>query len=272
MKRRNMLQAFAGTAVAGALLRPDMQAIAQTSKDTLVFGQSTAVLTLDPAQGAFTGYPAGYEAALCIYDRLMDFDAHMNIVPQLAESFTFAPDLLTATLKMRAGAKFHDGTPVDSAAAKVNLERLMDKARNPTNRPLWDPLASVDTPDARTVVIRLKTPFSQLRNSLAHGSGSLVSPAALKQFGETGIAKNPVGAGPYKLASFTPGQELTLEAFDGYWGGKPPSRRLVFKSIGEAATRISALRTAAVDVIDTVPVTLVAQLKQDPAIEVISAP
>ena len=43
-----------------------------------------ACLTLDPARGAFTGYPAGYEAALCLYDRLLDFDADMKIVPQLA--------------------------------------------------------------------------------------------------------------------------------------------------------------------------------------------
>ncbi len=272
MQRRQLLSVLGNTAVAGALLRPDLRALAQTKRDTLTYGQGTAVLTLDPAQGAFTGYPAGYEAALCVYDRLLDFDAQMKIVPQLAESFSFAPDLMSATLKLRAGAKFHDGTAVDSAAVKVNLERLIDKARNPTNRPLWDPLASVDTPDARTVVVKLKIPFSQLPNSLAHGSGSLVSPAALKQFGESGIAKNPVGAGPYKVATFTPGQELVLEAFDGYWGGAPATRRIVFKAIPEAATRISALRTGAVDVIDNIPVALVGQLKQDPAVEVVSAP
>lgn len=272
MNRREIFNALGGVAAAGALLRPDIRALAQAKKDTLTFGQSTAVLTLDPAQGAFTGYPAGYEAGLCIYDRLLDFDANMKIVPQLAESFSLAPDLMSATLKLRANVKFHDGTAVDAAAVKLNLERLIDKARNPTNRPLWDPLASVDTPDDRTVIVKLKAPFSQLPNSLAHGSGSIVSPAALQKSGETGIAKNPVGAGPYKVVSFSPGQELVLEAFDGYWNGAPATKRLVFKAITEAATRISALRTGAVDVIDNVPVALVGQLKQDPAIEILTSP
>ena len=188
----------------------------------------------------------------------------MKIVPQFAQSFELAPDLLSATIKLRRGAKFHDGTPVDGEAVKINLDRLIDKARNPTNRPLWDALESAEAPESDTVIVRLKAPFSQLRNSLAHGSASIVSPAALKQFGESEIAKNAVGAGPYKVVSFNPGQELVLEAFEGYWGGAPATKRLVFKAITEAATRISALRTGAVDVIDNVPVALVGQLNPIP--------
>jgi ABC-type transport system substrate-binding protein len=123
-----------------------------------------------------------------------------------------------------------------------------------------------------TVVIKLKAPFSQLPNSLAHASGSIVSPAQVQKVGETGLAKQPVGAGPFKLASFSPGQELVLEAFDGYWGGAPATRKLIFKTILEPATRISALQTGAVDVIDSVPVALVAQLKSNPTLEVLSKP
>ena len=66
------------------------------------------------------------------------------------------------------------------------------------------------------------------------------------------------------LDSFKPGQELMLKAFDGYWGGKPGADRLVFRFIPEAATRINALRTGAVDVIDAVPVQLVQSSAQDP--------
>jgi ABC-type transport system substrate-binding protein len=179
---------------------------------------------------------------------------------------------MSATIKLRAGVKFHDGTAVDAAAVKANLERLMDKERNPTNRPLWDPLASVEASDAQTVVIKLKSPFSQLPNSLAHGSGAIVSPAAIQKYGEDKIATNPVGAGPYKLASFSPGQELVLEAFDGYWGDKPKAAKLVFKTITEAATRISALKTGAVNVIDQVPPALVSQLKGDASVQIIAKP
>src|SRR5208337_2065314 len=200
-------------------------------------------------------------AGLCIYDGLLTFAPTMKVIPQLAQSWSMATDLRACTLKLRTGARFHDGTEVDVAAVRFNLERLMDKQRNPTNRPLWDPVAGVDTPDATTVVIHLSQPFPQLPNSLAHASGALVSPAAVAKFGEAGIAKNPVGAGPYRVASFDPGQQLVLDACDAYWGGKPKTARLTLKAITEPSTRVSALRTAAVDIIDSVPVALVAQLK-----------
>ncbi len=270
MKRRTLLTSIA----AAAALRPSVRALAQTgvAGRQLTYGQGTAVLTLDPAHGCFTGYPAGYEAALCLYDRLLDFDARMKIVPELAESFTMASDLKSATLKLRAGVKFHDGTPFDAAAVKLNFERMMDPKRNPTNRPLWDPFSGVDAPDAATVVIRLREPFAQLPNTLAHGSGAIVSPAALEKYGESGIAQHPVGAGPFRMASFNPGQELVVEAFDAYWGGRPRAGRIVFHYIAEPATRLNALRTSAVDVIDSVPVALVGSLKADPDAIVLTSP
>lgn len=271
MDRRYFLSLMTGTALAGTTLEPTVRALAQgaAGAKTITFGQSTAVLTLDPGRGAFTGYPAGYEAALCLYDRLLDFDANMKIVPQLAQSYKLGAGLKSCELKLRTGVKFHDGTPFDAAAVKVNIERMMDKERNATNRPLWDPIAGVDTPDATTVVIRTKDAFAQLPNTLAHGSGAMISPAAIQKFTDTGIAQNPVGAGPYMLDSFKPGQELTLKAFDGYWGGKPGAERIVFRFIAEPATRINALRTGAVDVIDSVPVQLVSTLAQDSKVEII---
>jgi ABC-type transport system substrate-binding protein len=270
MLRRDFLTALAGAPLAAAgALRAHAQG---TPAAELTYGQSVGVVTLDPAHGSYTLYPAGSEAALCIYDGLLTFAPDMKIIPQLAESWKMADDLKSCTLKLRSGAKFHDGTPVDVAAVKVNIERLMDKQRNATNRPLWDPVAGVETPDAGTVILRLSQPFSELPNSLAHVSGALVSPAAIEKYGDNGIAKNPVGAGPYRMASFDPGQQLVLQAFDGYWGGKPKTAKLTLKAIAEPSTRIAALRTGSVDVIDSVPVALVAPLKQDPNIAIMHVP
>src|SRR5690242_244121 len=252
MYRRNFF------ALAAVPLLGSVRAQAQETRAAAVtYGQSVGVLTLDPVHGAFTLYPAGYEAALCLYDGLLTFSPEMKIIPQLATGYTMSDDLKTCTLTLRDGAKFHDGTAVDAAAVKFNIERLMDKQRNPTNRPLWDPVAGVDTPGARTVVLHLSQPFATMPNSLAHPSGVLVSPAAVQKYGEAGIAKNPVGAGPFRMASFDPGQQLVMEAFDGYWGGKPKTAKLTLKTVGDASTRVAALRTGAADVIDSVPVALV---------------
>lgn len=272
MQRRQFLSGMAGAAITTALPPASIRAFAQAASGTITFGQSTSILTLDPAHGAFTSYPGGYEAALVLFDRLLDFDAEMRIVPQLAQSYRMSADLRSCELKLRPGVTFHDGTPCDAAAVKLNIERMMDKQRNTTNRPLWDPIAGVDTPDAATVVIRTSAPFAQLPNTLAHGSGAIISPAALQKHGEKGFAQNPVGAGPYRFDAFKPGQELTLKAFEGYWGGKPRASAIVFKFIAEPATRINALSTGAVNVIDSVPVQLVRQLGQNQAVEIIRKP
>lgn len=271
MQRRNALGVIGGIAATPVIgIR---EAFAQAAPGrTLTYGQSTRVTTLDPAQGAFSTYPGGYEVAYCLFDRLVDFDKNLKIVPELATSWDVAADAKSVRFKLRAGVKFHDGTPFDAAAVKFNVERLMDKARNPTNRPLWDSVSAVEVVDALSVVVRTKDPFSQILNSFAHGSGSLVSPASVEKFGEKGVAQNPVGAGPFMLEAFTPGQEVTLKAFDGYWGGKPATERLVFKFIAEPATRIAALRTGSVDIVDSVPVQLVAGLRREANIEVITGP
>jgi peptide/nickel transport system substrate-binding protein len=66
--------------------------------------------------------------------------------------------------------------------------------------------------------------------------------------GEDGFKKAPIGAGPYRFVSFTPGTELVLEPFDGYWRKAPSVKRLVFKSVPDAATRLAMLKSGEVDV------------------------
>lgn len=271
MDRRTALGLVSAAAASPLALAFPLRLLAQGPPGrTLTYGQSGAVTALDPAQGSFATYPAGYEVAYCLYDRLVDFDANLRFGPALAESWEIAPDLKSARFRLRRNVRFHDGTPFNAQAVRFNVERMMDKSRTPTNRPLWDPVAGAEVLDEHTVVIRTRAPYSQLLNSLAHGSGSQVSPAAVEKHGEKGIAQNPVGAGPYRLESFTPGQEVALRAFDGYWGGKPPTERLVFKYILEASTRVAALRTGSVDVIDSVPVQLVAGLRKEPGLEILT--
>lgn len=272
MKRRQFLVSAAGASALAALPATTLRSFAQSSSGVITYGQSTAVLTLDPAHGAFTGYPGGYEAALVMFDRLLDFDENMAIVPQLAKSFAMSADLMSCELELQAGVTFHDGTPCDAEAIKFNIERMMDATINTTNRPLWNPISGIEVVNESTVVIRTSAPFAQLPNTLAHGSGAIVSPAAIAEFGEDGFAQNPVGAGPYKLESFDAGQNLTVAAFENYWGDAPGASKIIFTYIAEPATRINALITAAVDVIDSVPVHLVGQLTSNPDVTVVSKP
>jgi ABC-type transport system substrate-binding protein len=260
---------IAGGVAASAVAGP---ALAGPSDNSVVFGQSIPITDLGPAYGAFLKYPAGYEAAFLLYDRLVSFDADLDIKPQIAESWDVSPDQKTITFHLRKGVTFHDGTPLDAKAVKFNIERMLDPKRNTTNRPLWDPIAGADVVDEQTVAIRTKEPFGDILNTLAHGSAALLSPTALEKSGDESETLNPVGSGPYMLDAFEPGQQLTLKAFPNYWGGKPKLDKVVFKYIPEAATRLSALRTGSVDVIDAVPYPLISSLKNDQKIEIISKP
>ena len=244
--------------------------IAGKSNNTIVFGQSTAVTDLGPAYGAFLMYPGGYEASFALYDRLVTFDENLNIKPQLATSWSVSDNQKVITFKLRKGVKFHDGSDFDAEAVKFNVYRMMDEKINTTNRPLWDPIAGSDVIDKYTVTINTKKPYAILLNTLAHGSGAIVSPLAIKNNGQDSMTLKPVGAGPFMLDNFKPGQELSLKAFDGYWDGRPKTDKLIFKYIPEATTRVSALKTGSVDIIDQVPTQMVKSLEKSSKTKVLS--
>ena len=242
------------------------------AENTLVYGHSVPITSLGPEYGAFQKYPAGYEAGFVLYDRLVTFDADLKLHPQLAERWEVAADGKSATFHLRRNVSFHDGSPFNAAAVKFNIERMLDPKRNTTNQPIWSPIAGADVVDNLTVRITTKEPYALLLNTLAHGSGAMVSPAAIAKNGDDSMTQRPVGAGPYMLETFTPGQELVLKAFPNYWGSKPKLDKIVFKYIPEPATRIAALKTGSVDLIDAVPPHLVQSLKQVSGLEVLAKP
>jgi glutathione transport system substrate-binding protein len=151
--------------------------------------------------------------------------------------------------------KFHDGTPFDATAVKVNLERLAD-SQPATPRPnggTWRLyLQAVTVTDPYTVTITTKKPVGALLNYLAHGSGGMISPGALNQYGND-IGLHPVGSGPYQVKEFVPSQHLTLERYEGYHGTKPGIQTLTMKPVLEPAARVAALQTGEADVVYDLP-------------------
>jgi ABC-type transport system substrate-binding protein len=268
MRRRDLLTGLPAVAT----MREPMGRTLVAGTHTATFGQATSALTLDPAHGSFTLNPGATQAALCLYDGLLGFDAQMRIVPQLATGYTMAPNLMSCRLTLRPHVRFHDGSPVDAEAVKANLLRLISTQRNPTNRELWDKLTDVQTPDAGTVVIHTSAPYHDLPAALAHPSGVLVSPNAIETFGDAPIATHPVGAGPYRLASFDQGRRVELEAFEGYWGGRPRTPRLVLQTIVEPVDRLSLLRAGTVQGIDGVSPALAYGLEHAPGVTLTAAP
>jgi len=184
--------------------------------------------------------------------------------PCLAESVKAAADGLSYQFTVRQGAKFHNGAPVTAEDVKFSFERY----RGTSAALMKERVAAIETPDERTVRFVLNKPWPDFLTfyGSASGAGWIVPKKYVQEVGEEGFKKAPVGAGPYKFVSFTPGVELVLEAFDGYWRKAPAVKRLLLKVIPEESTRLAALKRGEVDIAYSIRGELAEELKKMPGL------
>ena len=159
------------------------------------------------------------------YSRLMKFDPdnYPAIKPDLAESWTVSPDKLTYTFKIRSGVKFHDGSTLTSADIKATFDRIRKPPQGivSVRQADFEDIASIDTPDAQTVVFKLSAPNSSMLLTLASPWNCVYSAAKLKEdprWPETHI----MGTGPYKFVEHARGSQWVGQRFENYYEpGKP---------------------------------------------------
>jgi peptide/nickel transport system substrate-binding protein len=148
---------------------------------------------------------------------------------------------------LRSGVKFHNGETMTAEDVKFSLERY----RGANAQLFKDKLKEVRVLDPRRIQFRLKEPwpdFITFYGTTATSAGWVVPKKYVERVGEDGFKKAPVGAGPYRVVSVTPGIEMVLEAFEGYWRKVPRVKRLVFKSLPDETTRAAALKHGDVDI------------------------
>jgi peptide/nickel transport system substrate-binding protein len=184
--------------------------------------------------------------------------------PCLAESYTVSTDGLSHSFVLRAGVTFHNGAPVTAEDVKFSFERYRGNAAGF----IKEKVAAVEIPDPRRVIFRLHQPWPDflLYYSSVTGAGWIVPKKYVESVGEDGFKKEPVGAGPYKFASFTPGVELAMEAFDGYWRKAPTVKKLVWKVIPDETTRLAALKRGEVDLAYSIRGELAEELQRAPGL------
>jgi peptide/nickel transport system substrate-binding protein len=200
---------------------------------------------LDPAETESVATP--FKILYALHDALVKpMPAGLN-TPCLAESWSVSPDGASYEFVLRQGAKFHNGDPVTAEDVKFSFERY----RGGAVKLLREKVKEVQVIDARRVRFQLKEQwpdFMTFYGTTAAGAGWIVPKKYVESVGDEGFKKAPIGAGPYRFVSFTPGVELVLEAFDGYWRKAPSVKRLVFRSVPDETTRAAALKRGEVDV------------------------
>ena len=213
----------------------------------------------DPAQVAVVG-GTPFWFCYALHDALVKPMPDNPMAPSLAESWTLSDDQRVYEFKLREGLTFHNGDPFTAADVQFTFQRYKSST-------LQEKVREVEVVDPYRVRFHLHQPwpdFMTYYGTLATGAGWIVPKKYLEQVGDDGFRRHPIGLGPYKFVSHTPGVELIMEAFEGYWRKVPHVKRLVFKSVTENTTRLAMLKRGEVDLAYDLDVPAAEEVKRDP--------
>lgn len=271
-KVRHFLKLRLGTAVLALVLAASVLSGCggggTGSSATLTYAVGTDAQTLDPQ--FVTDIPSAV-AVMQIHETLVARDENMNFIPGLATEWSVAEDGCTWTFKLRQGVKFHDGADFNAEAVKYNFDRILDPATGSPRRSVASMIKEVKVVGPYEVQIITNDPYGPMLAQISSYNLAIISPKSGAELGK-GYAQKPAGTGPFKLKSWTPGQSLVLERFDGYWGDKPKVREIEFKVVPEDGTRTMLLKTGGADVVAGVPAFELENLKKDPNVNLIMKP
>jgi peptide/nickel transport system substrate-binding protein len=214
---------------------------AYAAKTSLVVGMALEPPGLDPTVAA----PVAIREVTWVnlYEGLVRIDRSGEVQPLLAKSWEVSPDGLTYTFRLQEGVKFHDGSTFDSADVKFAFDRARDPKSTNAQKQIFAPIASIETPDPATVVIKLNETSGNFLYYLGWGDAVIVAP-------ETAAtnAANPVGTGPFKFKSWTRGDRVELVRNSDYWQkDKIKLESVTFRFINDAQAQVAALKAGDVD-------------------------
>lgn len=237
----------------------------------LTIGVRAGPLSIDPD---FTAAGTHAEAVKHIFDSLIKSGNNLELEPGLATSWTPIDDT-TWEFKLRPGVKFHDGSDFTAEDVKFSIERIPRVAGpNPTTIYVRR-VKGIEIVDPLTIRIKTDGAAPTLPNDFIRLF--IVSHIAAKDYSDSpekasegfNSGKAAIGTGPYKFVSWTPKEQLVLERFDGYWGGKEPWDRVIRKEIPNDAARVAQLKAGQVDIIARIPASDVPTLEKDPKLSIV---
>jgi peptide/nickel transport system substrate-binding protein len=251
------------------LLMPVTGALAAPPPDTMVIGLHVTLVNrwLDPGETEALITP--FMVLYALHDALVKPMPAGISTPSLAESWTASKDGLTYEFVIRKNARFHNGDPVTAEDVKFTFERYKGASAKLLKAKVKD--VQVVAPTRVRFILKEAWPdFMAFYGTSATGAGWIVPKKYVEKVGEDGFKKAPVGAGPYKFVSFTPGVELALEAFPDYWRKAPSVKKLVMRSITDETTRAAAVKAGEVDAAYLFGGPVAEDLKRTPGVRVVA--
>ncbi len=195
-----------------------------------------------------------------VYDTLLNrHPLSGELVPGLANEWSFSQDGRILELRLREDVRFHDGSPLDATAVVTNLSRIVAADSDDLNLGEFrQRFVRADVVDTHRVSIVLLQPWAPLLDSLAQPGFAIASPDALAQWSDSRYQFNQVGSGPFRFVEYIPGDHVILERNSGYsWcpeflanSGQDSIDKIEFRFLDDRNSRDSALRAGEIDLLD----------------------
>lgn len=199
-----------------------------------------------------------------IFDTLVEPDENLEMQPALADSWEVSEDQLTWTFELRDDVSFHDGSDFTSADVVYSYERIIDEEL--ANAWRFDAVTAVEAVDEYTVEITVDAPAPNLLSNLGGFKGMSIVQEDNVESDE--ISSNPVGTGPFSMASYASGDHISLEANPDYWAGAPALGGVEFSFISEPSTALAALNSGEIHWSDNIPPQQVEELEGSETLDI----
>jgi peptide/nickel transport system substrate-binding protein len=230
-----------------------------TTSSTAVIATQGDINNFDPSTEQLNVYE--YIKPL-LFSNLVKFGPRLNILPDLATSWSVNSNATVFVFNIRSGATFQNGDPVNATAISDSLQHTAKSTS--VFAPDLALVTSWQVVNAQTLRLSLSKPYAAFLSALADIS--------IEAPGTYATARTkPVGSGPYEFVSWTPNRQLVLKAWPAYWGTKPVTQNLIFEPITDPEVALTDLEAGSVDAITSVPATSVAGIKSSKAQVVIGS-
>lgn len=255
---RSLLALIGGLAlVTGCNTSTDTRAEDASTASTPAYGDTFIQASIGDIGGlipSLTSDQSSHEVGGLIYDGLIKLDKDLNMAPAMAESWTYSPDCLDVTFKLRKDVKWHDGHPFTADDVVFTYQTMINPKTPAPFKEGFLLVKDVQAPDPYTVRVRYDKPYARAVETW----GTYMLPKHLLQsFAEAGTLREspqnsrPIGTGPYRFQEWKPGEKVVLTANPDYYEGRPYLSRIVYRVIPSQATIFLELKAQGVDYVST---------------------
>lgn len=237
----------------GSALAASAARIADAATQVLRIGIGTSLATLDPMK---TTIGDEYIYDNLVFNGLTRMREDLTVVPDLAESWKYTPDLKKWTFALRRGVQFHNGREMVAEDVVAFFKRLLDPANAAPSRSNYEMIGQITAPDPHTVIFELRSPYGGFADILSDRQVKIVPRDLVAE-----LTTKPVGTGPFMFRSYTPGDRLVLTKNPHYFeAGMPKLDGVELRIIPEMSAKIAALEAGDIDVVWDLPLEQVKQL------------